>query len=197
MTPNPPNLSPEPMTNINFLQVGDMMHCLVCHSDRPRDDFKDHYDTHESMATIPCSKKCGQWFTPPKESKPLSPDVEARFDEKFPPFQGVGAPFPIFADTPNRQHLAAFLAEEIARAKQEGRDSLLKELGVIEFWNKAEIKDIQEKAKADAVREIIEKIKGRKHRVDNAIMTPEREAENRALNGILSLLQPPDKEKET
>lgn len=37
-----------------------------------------------------------------------NPIIE-RFRKKFPSFEGVGAPYPIFKDTPNRLHIEQFL----------------------------------------------------------------------------------------
>ena len=36
-------------------------------------------------------------------------DWEAEFDEKFPPFKGVGARFPMFNETPVRTHIIQFI----------------------------------------------------------------------------------------
>lgn len=47
-----------------------------------------------------------------------------RFDEQFPAFYGVGAPFPIFKETPNRNWIKQFISSEIELAKQEERERI-------------------------------------------------------------------------
>jgi len=42
---------------------------------------------------------------------------EIEFDNKFPEFIGSGAPFPIFRETPNRNHLKTFIKDQIHKAK--------------------------------------------------------------------------------
>jgi hypothetical protein len=53
----------------------------------------------------------------------LTKEQEKRFDEKFPQFNGVGAPFPIFSKTPNVTQIKQHMAEEIERAVKEVDDS--------------------------------------------------------------------------
>lgn len=36
-------------------------------------------------------------------------EIVQQFDEKWPPFTGVGAPFPMFKDTPVRSHIVQWL----------------------------------------------------------------------------------------
>lgn len=43
-----------------------------------------------------------------------------RFRDSFPSFEGVGAPYPIFKDTPNRKHLEQFILNERNKAYDEG-----------------------------------------------------------------------------
>lgn len=50
---------------------------------------------------------------------------EKEFDERFPAFFGIGAPFPMFEDTPNRNHIKQFisslLSQQREQAYEEGR----------------------------------------------------------------------------
>ena len=81
------------------------------------------------------------------------------------------------------------IKEKIVQAKQEGRDALLKELGVIGFANRVEIKEIQEQAKSELrkeLREIIanifqEELRGIKER---GTLTPSGEATLKVLEEI-------------
>jgi len=64
-------------------------------------------------------------------------DWEDRFEEKFPPFRGIGARFPIFDTTPNRNHIIQFIrsllaskqAEMVKKGKQEMLDIIQKHEG--------------------------------------------------------------------
>lgn len=49
----------------------------------------------------------------------LTPEQEKRFDKKFPPFTGTGAPFPMFRETPNINWVKAHLATELALQRRE------------------------------------------------------------------------------
>ena len=40
---------------------------------------------------------------------PFQENEMRMFDEKFPSFNGTGAPFPIFKENPNRNHIVQFL----------------------------------------------------------------------------------------
>lgn len=44
-----------------------------------------------------------------------------KFDKKFPEYTGIGALFPIFKDTPNRNHVKSFLRTSLEEAYQAGR----------------------------------------------------------------------------
>ena len=46
-------------------------------------------------------------------------DWEDRFEEKFPPFRGIGARFPIFDTTPNRNHIIQFIRSLLASKQAE------------------------------------------------------------------------------
>ena len=39
------------------------------------------------------------------------------FDKRFPEFVGVGAQFPIFSETPNRDHIKQFISETLSSYK--------------------------------------------------------------------------------
>ena len=73
-----------------------------------------------------------------------------RFGKDFPPFIGSGAPFPIFSETPNREHIKSFIQTEIQKAKAETRKEIIKEcLEIIDH-------SID---KSDAYKEILAKLK--------------------------------------
>src|SRR5690606_19066989 len=58
-------------------------------------------------------------MTTPQTENEL-PEWEKRFDEEFPAFTGVGAPYPIFdPPNPNRDWIKQFIANELARAEEE------------------------------------------------------------------------------
>lgn len=41
------------------------------------------------------------------------------FEKDFPPFRGIGAPFPIFEETPNRNHVIHFIERTLQEQKEE------------------------------------------------------------------------------
>lgn len=45
---------------------------------------------------------------------------EQRFEKQFPAFLGIGAPFPIFDQNPNREHIKSFISQELSTAKEQG-----------------------------------------------------------------------------
>lgn len=54
--------------------------------------------------------------------------VWKRFDDEFPPFRGVGARFPIFNETPNRDWIKQFFMREIEAAKREAVREVAKKI---------------------------------------------------------------------
>jgi hypothetical protein len=46
-------------------------------------------------------------------------EIEAKFDKKFPAFEGSGAPYPMFSETPNRNHIKQFFEREIRKLVEE------------------------------------------------------------------------------
>lgn len=57
----------------------------------------------------------------------LKERIEKEFEEKFPSYKGVGAEFPLFAETPNRQHIENFILTLITeilseKAERVGRE---------------------------------------------------------------------------
>lgn len=55
-------------------------------------------------------------------------DWKERFDEEWPQFEGVGAPFPIFRDHPNRNHIMQFISQEITTAEARGEKAMLEKI---------------------------------------------------------------------
>jgi hypothetical protein len=49
------------------------------------------------------------------------------FDEQFPAFEGVGAPFPMFSNTPNRNHIRLFLQSAAEKLIAQGREEANKD----------------------------------------------------------------------
>ncbi len=47
-------------------------------------------------------------------------DIDREFDKDFPPFIGSGAPFPIFNETPNREHIKDFWHSKLSAAYEQG-----------------------------------------------------------------------------
>ena len=62
--------------------------------------------------------------------------ILAEFDEKFPPFRGIGAPFPMFRETPVRSHIVQFLSESITQALAEERERVVDNIRFIydNYW---------------------------------------------------------------
>ena len=58
----------------------------------------------------------------------LEKKIVEKFDKRFPAFTGVGAPFPIFEDNQNRNHIRLFLKLSIQQAFREGRREARKEI---------------------------------------------------------------------
>lgn len=57
----------------------------------------------------------------------MTPDTwEEEFDAKYPRFEGRGAPFPLFKDTPNHNQIKQFIRTEIAAAEKRGRESAVR-----------------------------------------------------------------------
>jgi AAA+ ATPase superfamily predicted ATPase len=44
---------------------------------------------------------------------------EKEFDKKYPEFKGVGAPYPIFARSHNREHFKSFIRQTLKEQRQE------------------------------------------------------------------------------
>lgn len=53
-------------------------------------------------------------------------EIERIFDREFPEFIGIGAPYPIFKDTPNRNHIKQFLKQIIAEILDKCLDKAIK-----------------------------------------------------------------------
>lgn len=49
-------------------------------------------------------------------------EIDREFDKDFPPFIGSGAPFPIFNETPNREHIKDFWHSKLSAAYEQGRE---------------------------------------------------------------------------
>lgn len=62
------------------------------------------------------------------QSKQQNEEWEKEFDEKFPPFIGIGAQFPIFAENPNREHIKSFFQKSRIQAKKEERKEILEKI---------------------------------------------------------------------
>lgn len=91
---------------------------------------------------------------------------EKRFDEQFPAFYGVGAPFPIFKETPNRNWIKQFISSELESAKQEEiKISAIKNQSAELYY----ISAIKELCGAKVLDKVLEKVielskKDKKHR---------------------------------
>ena len=80
--------------------------------------------THSEM--VPCEKigiskhdNCMMKNIPHKPTPTDAKDWELEFEKEFPPFRGVGAQFPIFNETPNRNHIVQFFRRKLAQAIKE------------------------------------------------------------------------------
>lgn len=77
--------------------------------------------------------------------KDVNKKWEKDFDKRFPPFRGVGALWPIFKETPNREHIKNFIRQTREQARQEGIEMAIGALnmkyrlcrGDHEFYNQA------------------------------------------------------------
>lgn len=112
--------------------------------------------------TIP--KDCSNGCNPVQGHTHLPAEVEERFDEEF-VYSDLDdetgkRPNRVWRPTfqlPDRETRAikSFLVAELEKAKQDGRDSLLKELGLTRAWNVTDIKEIQKAEREKTIWELI------------------------------------------
>lgn len=55
------------MTQADFVQVGEVIHCLVCHKDIQVDGFVDHSLGHGGLPISSCIEGCGEWYNKQNE----------------------------------------------------------------------------------------------------------------------------------
>ena len=67
---------------------------------------------------------------------------EERFDKKFPYYKGIGAPFPIFAENPNREWIKAFISSELLKQEKELREKIENSFPAGLFYSYGNIRSI-------------------------------------------------------
>ena len=70
----------------------------------------------------------GQHINMPKETQNK---WEEEFEKEFPRFKGIGAPYPMFEDTPVYTHILSFISQEIEKSYQKGKEEILKTIQTV------------------------------------------------------------------